>query len=57
MIAFEIEHLDLVKILIEAGANVNQSNEVGTCTRTMHCLGSSCAILNDQGIIYFLKIA
>ena len=37
MIAYSEGHLDAVKTLIEAGANVNQTNKVGTCIRTyMH---------------------
>ena len=44
IIAFENRHLDLVKILIEAGANVNQSD---MCTHNvLPC--SSCAILYLQ---------
>ena len=27
-------HLDVVKTLLEAGANINQANDVGTCTHT-----------------------
>ena len=27
-------HLDVVKTLLEAGANINQANNVGTCTHT-----------------------
>ena len=27
-------HLDVVKTLLEAGANINQANYVGTCTHT-----------------------
>ena len=32
MIASLNRHLDVVKTLIEAGANVNHSNKVGMCT-------------------------
>ena len=31
MIAISEGHLELVKALIEAGANVNQTNKVGIC--------------------------
>ena len=34
MIAYSEGHLDAVKTLIEAGANVNQTNKVGICIRT-----------------------
>ena len=27
-------HLDVVKTLLEAGANIDQANDVGTCTHT-----------------------
>ena len=27
-------HLDVVKTLLEAGANINQASNVGTCTHT-----------------------
>ena len=32
MAASNAGHLDVVKTLIEAGANVNQTTEVGICT-------------------------
>ena len=50
MIALENEHLNLVKILIEAGAYVNQSDKVGVCACIMYCLGSFCAILYLQNL-------
>ena len=35
MVASENGHLDVVKTLIEAGANVNQTNKVRICTCTL----------------------
>ena len=32
--ASEKGHLDVVKTLLEAGANINQANNVGICTHT-----------------------
>ena len=58
MEASYIGHLDVVKTLIEAGANVNHTNKVGTCTLLLHtntvllyCLSSAslcaCSCHND----------
>ena len=33
-VASEKGHLDVVKTLLEAGANIDQGNNVGTCTHT-----------------------
>ena len=36
MIASEKGHLDIVKALIEAGADVNQTNKVSVCVLMLH---------------------
>ena len=58
LIASHSGHLDVVKTLIEAGANVNHTNKVGTCalllytyTVLLYCLSSAslctCSCHND----------
>ena len=38
MIALDNGHLDVVKTLIEAGANVNQGDKVSVCVHFIHVL-------------------
>ena len=45
MIALEIGHLDLVRILIEAGANVNQSDKVGVCALSLYSISAYMRVL------------
>ena len=56
MIASEKGHLDVVKTLIEAGANVNHTNKVGLhtqfcCTDIMH-IHTSCIYMYNIAYIY-----
>ena len=63
MIASDERHLDVVKTLIEAGANVNHTNKVGTCRLLlyMYFLSSAslctCSCHNDViGTNYYLSL-
>ena len=52
-IAFEKGHLDIVKTLIEAGVNVNQTDKVGICALLLystnaHTVVSNVLTLNKQ---------
>ena len=40
MIAIDKGHLDVVKTLIEAGANVNQSDKVGVCVLLLYSVNA-----------------
>ena len=40
MIALDNGHLDVVKTLIEAGANVNQSDKVSVCVLLLHSVNA-----------------
>ena len=44
-------HLDVVKTLLEAGANINQANNVGTCTHKSCSLNRNCTC-TTQSILY-----
>ena len=48
-------HLDVVKTLLEAGANINQANDVGTCTHTWCSLNYNCTC-TTQPIVYKIKL-
>ena len=47
-------HLDVVKTLLEAGANINQANNVGTCTHTSCSSNRNCTC-TTQPILYKIK--
>ena len=48
-------HLDVVKTLLEAGANINQATNVGTYTHTWCLLNLNCTC-TTQPIIYKIKL-
>ena len=50
MAAYENGHLDVVKTLIEAGANVNQTNKVGICTCTLSLWAVAMAACNPTDV-------
>ena len=50
LIALDNGHLDVVKTLIEAGANVNQSDKVGICTCTLILWAVAMAACNPTDV-------
>ena len=58
MIAISKGHLDVVKTLIEAGANVNQTNKVGicTCTLILWAVAMAASHPTDVAIMCMVKV-
>ena len=51
-IAFENGHLDIVKALIEAGANVHETDMVGICVLLLYSISAHAVQVVSNVLIY-----